>query len=76
MFISYVITFSIIFMAVLVGPAFLAGFGVLILALGVNMIISRRTSVYQKELAQATDNRMKITNEVFNNIKFIKVNAW
>lgn len=27
-------------------------------------------------MAQATDNRMKITNEVFNNIKFIKVNAW
>jgi hypothetical protein len=46
-FVSYVLVFSIIFMALLVGPAFLAGFGVLALALGVNMIISKTTSKNQ-----------------------------
>ena len=49
-------------MALLVGPAFLAGFGVLALALGANMIISKTTTKNQKEVASATDNRMKITN--------------
>jgi ABC-type bacteriocin/lantibiotic exporter with double-glycine peptidase domain len=75
-FISYVLIFAIVFMAVLVGPAFLAGFGVLFVASAINMVISRYTAQYGKEVAQATDNRMKITTEVFNNIKFIKVNAW
>ena len=49
-------------MAVLVQFAFLAGFGVLFLASFINMLISRFTSRYQKEIANATDNRMKITN--------------
>jgi ATP-binding cassette, subfamily C (CFTR/MRP), member 1 len=75
-FISYCLIFSIVFMALLVGYAFLAGFGVLFIISVINMLISRVTGRYQKEFAKATDNRMKITNEVFNNIKFIKVNAW
>ena len=62
LFVSYVLIFSIIFMALLVGPAFLAGFGVLALALGANMIISKTSTKNQKEVASATDNRMKITN--------------
>jgi len=62
MFISYVLVFAIAFMAVLVGPAFLAGVGVLLVASIINMLISRFTARYQKEVAQATDNRMKITN--------------
>ena len=75
-FISYCLIFSIVFMGLTVGFAFLAGFGVLFLVSILNMVISRFTARYQKELANATDDRMKITNEVFNNIKFIKVNAW
>lgn len=75
-FITYVLIFGMVFMAMLVGPSFLAGVGVLLLASTINMIVSRFTSRYQKEVAVATDNRMKITTEVFNNIKFIKVNAW
>jgi len=38
-------------MALLVGPAFLAGFGVLALALGVNMVISKSTAKHQKNVA-------------------------
>lgn len=75
-FISYCLIFGTIFMALTVGYSFLAGFGVLFLAALINTFISRFTARYQKEIADATDNRMKITNEVFNNIKFIKVNAW
>jgi ABC-type multidrug transport system fused ATPase/permease subunit len=75
-FVSYSLVYSIVFMAVLVHYAFLAGFGVLLIASIANMIISRSTTKFTKELATATDNRMKITNEVFNNVKFVKVNAW
>ncbi len=75
-FVSYTLIYAIVFMAVLVQVAFLAGFGVLFVASVINMIISRSTSKYQKEFADATDARMKITSEVFNNVKFVKVNAW
>jgi len=63
-------------MAYLVHASFLAGFVVIIFASVINMCVSRKNAVYQKDIAEATDDRMKSTNEVFNNIKFIKVNAW
>lgn len=74
--ILYVLVFGVIFMGFLVQASFLAGFGVIILASILNLLVSRKNSVYQKGIADATDERMKATNEVFNNIKFIKVNAW
>ena len=74
--IVYVLIFGICFMAYLVQASFLAGFGVIFLASLLNMIVSRKVAAYQKGIADSTDNRMKATNEVFNNIKFIKVNAW
>lgn len=60
-FISYCLVFGIVFMALIVQYAFAAGFGVLIIISIINMIISRFTARYQKELANATDDRMKIT---------------
>lgn len=75
-YISYVLAFGIAFMAVIVNVAFLAGFGVLVVASILNIIFSRFVAVYQKRVAEATDNRMKVTSEIFNNVKFIKVNAW
>jgi ATP-binding cassette subfamily C (CFTR/MRP) protein 2 len=63
-------------MGFLVQASFLAGFAVIIVASALNMVVSRRSAVYQKDIANSTDNRMKTTNEVFSNIKFIKVNAW
>lgn len=74
--IIYVLLFSVCFMGFLVQASFLAGFGVIIIASAINMLVSRKNAVYQKDIANATDNRMKSTNEVFNNIKCIKVNAW
>lgn len=75
-FISYCLVFSVVFMAIVVGYAFLAGFLVLFIISGVNIMISRVAGKYQQEFSKATDARMKVTNEVFNNIKYIKVNAW
>lgn len=47
-YITYVLIFGIVFMALLVGPAFLAGVGVILLASTINMLVSRFTSRYQK----------------------------
>jgi hypothetical protein len=74
--IIYLLVFSVAFMGYLVGPSFLSGFGVILIASAINMLVSRFSAGYQTALAQCTDNRMKSTNEVFNNIKFIKVNVW
>jgi len=74
--ICFCLIFGIVFMGVLVSYSFLAGFAVLFVISFFNVLISKFTSKNQQEFSKATDERMKVTNEVFNNIKFIKVNAW
>lgn len=49
--IIYVLIFGIVFMAYLVQASFLAGFGIIFLASLVNMLVSRKTAVYQKGVA-------------------------
>ena len=51
-----------IYLGFLVQASFLAGFGVIVLAGIINMIISRKNASYQKGIADGTDNRMKATN--------------
>jgi hypothetical protein len=60
--IIYVLVFSVCFMGFLVQASFLAGFAVILVASVINMVVSRRNSVYQKDIANGTDNRMKSTN--------------
>jgi ABC-type multidrug transport system fused ATPase/permease subunit len=72
----YQLVYGIILMIWTIQYSFLGGFGVIVLATLVNSVISKFTGRYQKAGMTATDNRMKGTNEVYNAIKFIKVNAW
>lgn len=60
--IIYVLIFSMVYLGFLVQASFLAGFGVIVLAGIINMIISRKNASYQKGIADGTDNRMKATN--------------
>ena len=60
--IIYVLIFSMVYLGFLVQASFLAGFGVIVLAGIINMIISRKNATYQKGIADGTDNRMKATN--------------
>lgn len=46
--IIYVLIFSLFFMGFLVKVSFLSGFGVILIASGINMLVSKRNSVYQK----------------------------
>ena len=63
-------------MGLLVKASFLSAVAVIIVVGIFNLFITKYVSGYQKHLSSGTDGRMKMTNEIFNNIKFIKVNAW
>ena len=65
-----------IFMVITMGLAFLAGFVVMLCIFFINMQISKVVSRYELSLSEATDSRMQLTRSTFNNIKFIKINAW
>jgi uncharacterized membrane protein YciS (DUF1049 family) len=59
-----------------IGVSFLAGMGIIILMglfIFINSKLNARANV---KLLKAKDCRMKATSEIFNLIRFIKVNAW
>ncbi|CAO3629947.1 unnamed protein product [Cunninghamella echinulata] len=58
------------------GPSIWAGVGVLILAIPVNIQISRVMRRQQKIQMKNKDDRIKLMNEVLNGIKVIKLYAW
>lgn len=59
-----------------VGLSFLAGLGVIFLVGVANYYMTKISMKYQRVLMKDKDKRMKVTNEIFGQIKFIKVNAW
>jgi hypothetical protein len=61
-FVSYCLLFSMVFMGIIVGFAFMAGFAVILIVSILNIVISRFTAHYQKEFTEATDERMKTTS--------------
>jgi ATP-binding cassette subfamily C (CFTR/MRP) protein 1 len=59
-----------------IGVSFLAGMGIIFL-LGIQTFFnSKLTAKANDKLLTAKDKRMKIATEIFNIIRFIKVNAW
>ncbi|EAS00380.2 ABC transporter C family protein (macronuclear) [Tetrahymena thermophila SB210] len=68
--------FGIYLMSDIIGISFLFGVGVMLLMGFINFLIGRFSLKYQKLFMKEKDDRMKITTEVFNAIKFIKANAW
>jgi ATP-binding cassette subfamily C (CFTR/MRP) protein 1 len=59
-----------------IGISFLAGMGIIFLV-GVLTFFNSKLSVEANDkLLTAKDERMKIATEIFNIIRFIKVNAW
>ncbi|KRX07923.1 P-loop containing nucleoside triphosphate hydrolase [Pseudocohnilembus persalinus] len=59
-----------------VGVSFIGGLIVIIILGAANYFITKLQVKYQKILMTKKDGRMKVTNEIFGQIKFIKVNAW
>lgn len=71
---TLILCFSFLFKYL--GVSFLAGIGVFVLSLLVNISISRCNAKNQKKYMKLTDARVSITTECLNNIKMIKLYSW
>lgn len=59
-----------------IGVSFLGGLGVVFLMILFNIYIGKILNKYQSTLMKDKDARTKCANEIFQQIKFIKVNAF
>ncbi|CAK9204941.1 unnamed protein product [Sphagnum jensenii] len=58
------------------GLAAIAGFGVMVLIVSCNLFVVRKQRFSFSQVVKSRDQRMKATNEVLNNMKIIKLQAW
>lgn len=58
------------------GISFIFGFVTLFIFIMINFYIQSQYRVKQKELLKFKDSRMKITSEVINSLKILKLYAW
>lgn len=70
------ITLCMISLYQLVGLSMLAGVGAMILMIPVNGLIARLMKRLQKEQMKNKDSRTRLTTEILNNMKSIKLYAW
>lgn len=67
---------SVVLLYRILGLSSVAGIGMMIFLLPVNMLISKRFAAIQKQILSATDARIHTTNEILTNIRIIKYFAW
>ena len=70
------IAIGLYFMYVAVGISFLAGVGVLLIMTLINYVINKKYLKVQERMMHKKDERMKITTEVLNGIKYVKMSGW
>lgn len=76
LFSPIVLLFGIIIMLNFIGYSFIAGIGVMVVIFLLVFLITKKQNKANDNLLESKDERMKITTEIFNNIRFIKSNAW
>ncbi|KAM5140785.1 ATP-binding cassette sub-family C member 2-like [Mantella aurantiaca] len=70
------IAISVVFLWRELGPAALAGLGVMILLIPINAALATKSKSFQTQKMKDKDTRMKIMNEILNGIKILKLYAW
>lgn len=70
------ITFCILLLVQLLGPAALVGVAVIVVCMPLQAYVARLFTTIQRKTLEATDNRLNLTNEVLNCIKTVKFFAW
>uniref|UniRef100_A0A7M4ER73 ABC-type glutathione-S-conjugate transporter n=1 Tax=Crocodylus porosus TaxID=8502 RepID=A0A7M4ER73_CROPO len=65
-----------VFLWQLLGPSALTAVAVFFLLLPLNFAITKKRSQFQEEQMQHKDDRAKLTNAIFSDIKVIKLYAW
>ena len=58
------------------GPATLAGIGVMVLLLPINLKVAQRYKVFQIRQMKLKDERIKMVGEILNGIKVLKLYGW
>lgn len=76
MFLPIQLIVGLVIMYDLIGTAFLGGFIALVVVGYINYLIGKFSTKYHLNYMKAKDERLKRTNEIFNLIRFIKMNAW
>uniref|UniRef100_A0A8C9SYZ2 Multidrug resistance-associated protein 1-like n=1 Tax=Scleropages formosus TaxID=113540 RepID=A0A8C9SYZ2_SCLFO len=70
------IILAIFFLWLELGPAVLAGLGVMLLMIPINALLATKSRGFQVENMKFKDKRLKLMNEILNGIKVIKLYAW
>ncbi|KAH9589496.1 Multidrug resistance-associated protein 1, variant 2 [Schistosoma haematobium] len=70
------ITIAMVFLWRELGPSVLAGVGVLLLLLPLNVLVARRSKIFQEKKSSCADSRIKFINELMNGIRVLKLYAW
>ncbi|KAK9685100.1 hypothetical protein K7432_015628 [Basidiobolus ranarum] len=67
---------SLYFLYQTLGPSIFAGVGIMILSIPLNSLLARKMHALQKAQMKNKDARIKLTDELLNGIKVIKLYAW
>ncbi|KAH8862468.1 Canalicular multispecific organic anion transporter 2 [Schistosoma japonicum] len=70
------ITVAMVFLWRELGPSVLAGVGVLLLLLPINVLAARRSKLFQEKKSAFADCRIKFINELMSGIRVLKLYAW
>jgi ABC-type multidrug transport system fused ATPase/permease subunit len=70
------ITLCMVFLYQLVGPSMFAGVGIMVFMIPINGFISKFFKTLQKKQMSNKDKRTRLTAEILNNMKSIKLYAW
>ncbi|XP_074152159.1 ATP-binding cassette sub-family C member 2 [Sminthopsis crassicaudata] len=70
------IVLSIVFLWLELGPAILAGLGLMVLLIPINAVMATRSRKIQVENMKNKDKRLKLMNEILGGIKILKYFAW
>ncbi|XP_053400561.1 multidrug resistance-associated protein 1-like [Mercenaria mercenaria] len=65
-----------VFLYFTVGYAMFAGLGVLILVMPINIVSLKKIKQYEANIMERKDDRIKLTTEILNGIKILKLYAW
>ena len=70
------IILSLYFLWETLGPSVLAGVGIMILLIPINIFIANRVKGFQIRQMKNKDERVKLMNEILSGIKVLKLYAW
>jgi ABC-type multidrug transport system fused ATPase/permease subunit len=70
------VTLAVYLLYRILGYSSIAGIGMMVVLLPINLWVARQFGVIQKLVLAATDGRIHTTNEVLSNIRIIKFFAW